>query len=70
MAKTFTHYDRTGLSDSEKTNNKKNASFKPSEKALRFCVRLCQIIHFHKDESSRWYYFFKELISCRGSFYC
>ena len=38
MAKTFTHYDRTGLSDSEKTNNKKNTNFKPSEKALRFVL--------------------------------
>ena len=29
-----------------------------------------RLIVRHKDECSRWYYFFKELISCRGSFYC
>ncbi|MDG1849492.1 MAG: hypothetical protein P8I82_03250 [Flavobacteriales bacterium] len=38
MAKTITHYDRIGLSDSEKKNNQNNTSSAPSEEALRFVL--------------------------------
>lgn len=47
MAKTITHYDRVGLSDSDKTNNKINTNYTPSEKALRFVLdyaKSCSVV--------------------------